>query len=143
MPESTPPWVVAVCVAVCKQGHVLAMRRSASKDAGPGLWETVSGRVEPGEHPAEAAVREVTEETGLAVRIDPRPVTAYPATRLQAPMMVIVYRADWEAGEVRMSDEHDAWAWLDADTFATRSSLPQLVGAVRTALGIAGERSRS
>ena len=33
----------------------------------PGAWETVHGRIEPGERPEQAAVREVREETGLPV----------------------------------------------------------------------------
>ena len=48
-------------------------RRFAAKDAGAGLWETVSGRVEADEAPLDAIAREVREETGLVVAIDPRP----------------------------------------------------------------------
>jgi len=33
----------------------------------PGAWETVHGMIERGERPEDAAVREVREETGLAV----------------------------------------------------------------------------
>jgi 8-oxo-dGTP pyrophosphatase MutT (NUDIX family) len=33
----------------------------------PGAWETVHGRIESGEKPEDAAVREVREETGLDV----------------------------------------------------------------------------
>ena len=32
----------------------------------PGSWETVHGHIEEGEHPADAAARELQEETGLA-----------------------------------------------------------------------------
>ena len=34
-----------------------------------GMWGLAGGRIEPGESVAEAAVREVTEETGFSVRI--------------------------------------------------------------------------
>lgn len=39
------------------------------RNVGNGQWGTVGGMVEPGESPAEAARREVREETGLAVEL--------------------------------------------------------------------------
>jgi len=42
-------------------------------------WTLPKGHIEPGEHPLVAAVREVNEETGLAVRLGPPlPALAYP-----------------------------------------------------------------
>src|SRR5690606_21276821 len=96
---------------IFKGDRVLAMRRAATKDAAPGLWETLSGRVEPDEQPLDALAREIEEECGLEVRVDPRPVDAYVARRRDEPMLVLVYRAEWIAGEVRRSEEHDAHAW--------------------------------
>jgi ADP-ribose pyrophosphatase YjhB (NUDIX family) len=46
------------------EGRILLERRSDC-----GWWGCVGGRVEPGESVEQAAVREVLEETGLAVRI--------------------------------------------------------------------------
>src|SRR5439155_1852145 len=46
--------------------RVLALQRSNDTRC-PTAWETVHGRVEPDEEPEDAAVREVREETGLAV----------------------------------------------------------------------------
>ncbi len=39
--------------------------------ANSGKWSTVGGGVEPGESPAEAAKREVREETGLEIELGP------------------------------------------------------------------------
>ena len=50
------------------QGRLLLVRRGHAPSAG--LWSVPGGRVEPGESEAEAVVREVAEETGLAVRPD-------------------------------------------------------------------------
>jgi len=41
---------------------VLLLERAAH----PGFWQSVTGSLEAGEHPVEAAVREVAEETGIA-----------------------------------------------------------------------------
>ena len=79
-------FVLAVAAVIVRDDRVLAMRRSSAKDAGAGLWETVSGRVEADEAPLDAIAREVREETGLVVAIDPRPIDAYTARRGDAPM---------------------------------------------------------
>ena len=130
----SPPFVAAVAAVVVRGDTLLALRRSTHKDAGAGLWETLSGRIEVDEEPLAAVRREILEETGLNVEVDPRPLTAYAARRLERPMVVIVYRARHLAGEVRLSDEHDAFAWLTPEAFAERSSLTKLVLAARLAL---------
>lgn len=126
--------VAAVAVLVIRDGHVLALRRALHKDAAPGVWETLSGRIEPDEQPWQAAVREAREETGLELAVERRPWTAYVSDRAGEPMLVVVYRAQPVGGTLRLSDEHDAHAWLDAHAFARRSPLRLLVDAVRTAL---------
>lgn len=127
-------FVAAVCALVRRDGKVLAMRRALTKDASPGIWEAVSGRMEPGEEPLEAVHREIREETGLAVRVDPRPWSAHASNRAGVPMLIVYYVADWVAGEVVLSDEHDAWEWLDADAFAARTPIVPLAEAVRRIL---------
>jgi len=136
--EVTEHYVVAVAATVFRGGRVLAMRRSATRDAGPGLWETLSGRLLLGEDPADAVAREIAEECGLRVRLHSRPVTAYQAYRAGEPMVVLVYRADAEPGEVVRTAEHDAHAWLTPDEFAAASTLAPLVRAVFAAAALRG-----
>ena len=62
----TPRLVVGV--AVVAHGRLLAARRTSPAEAA-GRWELPGGKVEPGESPAEAAVREVREELGCAVTV--------------------------------------------------------------------------
>jgi 8-oxo-dGTP pyrophosphatase MutT (NUDIX family) len=127
--------VVSVAALVVRDHRILAMRRAATNLAGPGLWETLSGRVEQGEEPREAVAREIAEECGLEVELETRPFDAYAATRRGHPMIVILYRARFVGGEVRLSEEHDDFAFLTADEFAQRSTLAPLVHVVRRALG--------
>lgn len=112
---------------------MLAMRRSQQKDQGAGLWETLSGRVEPGEDPLAAMKREIAEESGLRVHVDERPVTTYAAKRGDAPMVVVVFRAQRIAGQVVMSAEHDAFEWWTPDEFRARSTLTLLADAIDAA----------
>ncbi|MEX1044069.1 MAG: NUDIX domain-containing protein [Acidimicrobiia bacterium] len=61
--------IPGVGVAVVDSGRVLIVR----KDRGPwkDLWAVPGGKIEFGERTADAAVREVKEETGLDVRLGP------------------------------------------------------------------------
>jgi 8-oxo-dGTP pyrophosphatase MutT (NUDIX family) len=45
---------------------VLVLQRAPSGTRCPLAWEAVHGRIEPGERPEDAALRELREETGLA-----------------------------------------------------------------------------
>lgn len=67
-PDPAPP--LAVCVVVAAGDRYLFVRRAPGRPA-PGYWTPVTGKLEPGETLAEAAVREVREETGLDVSILP------------------------------------------------------------------------
>ena len=126
-----PQWVAAAAIIV-KAEAVLALRRAPHKP-GAGLWETVSGRILPGEDPLAAVAREVAEECGLTVRIAPRPVDAYAASREGAPMVVICYRAEYVRGRVRRSEEHDAHRWLTVEALGALDCPPRLLEAIRRA----------
>jgi 8-oxo-dGTP diphosphatase len=132
--EETQLYIVAVAAIIICDGKVLAMRRSKTKDAGAGLWETLSGRVSLGEEPLDAIRREITEECGLEVDVESSPFTAYQARRNDIPMMVLVYKAYYKQGEVVISEEHDDYAWLSPDEFSQRSSLKKLVETVYQAV---------
>ncbi len=128
--SQTTYFVAAVAAVIFKGDRILAMKRSLKKDAGPGLWETLSGRIDAGEEPLEAVKREIEEECGLQVKVDPRPVRAYHATRKGAPMILIIYKAEYVAGEVQQSEEHDEHAWMTPNEFAQVSTLTKLVEVV-------------
>jgi 8-oxo-dGTP diphosphatase len=51
------------------QGRLLLIKRG--HEPGAGLWSLPGGRIEPGETDAQALVREMREETGLAVEAGP------------------------------------------------------------------------
>jgi 8-oxo-dGTP diphosphatase len=128
--EETQLYVVAVAAIIIREGKVLAMRRAKTKDAGAGLWETLSGRVPLGEEPLTSVKREILEESSLTVQVEERPFTSYQATRKDLPMVLIVYRAHYLSGEVVLSEEHDAFDWLTPKEFAERSTLTKLVETV-------------
>lgn len=124
----------AVSVFVFRGDRLLALKRAAGSDAAPGAWDAVSGRLRGAEHPRDAAVREAREETGLEILPDEAPVVSYAARRGGSPMVVVAYSAESAPGDVVLSAEHDAHAWMTVDEFARACRFPLLVDAARRAV---------
>jgi 8-oxo-dGTP pyrophosphatase MutT (NUDIX family) len=60
-----PTWYFALVVV--RRGHRFLLTQERKYDS---TWSIPGGRVEPGESLADAAVREVFEETGVPIRLD-------------------------------------------------------------------------
>ncbi|NUT37403.1 MAG: NUDIX domain-containing protein [Hamadaea sp.] len=58
---------IAIVLLVDRSGALLMQLRDEHAPVSPNQWAMPGGRIEPGETPAEAAVRELFEETGLTV----------------------------------------------------------------------------
>jgi 8-oxo-dGTP diphosphatase len=87
-----PRTQIAVAVVVA-EGRVLVGRRSAVAIDAPGLHEFPGGKVEPGEPPESAAVRECLEEVGLAIRVRRR-LDAIRAESSSGPTDVLFFVAE-------------------------------------------------
>ncbi|MBU1175714.1 MAG: (deoxy)nucleoside triphosphate pyrophosphohydrolase, partial [Alphaproteobacteria bacterium] len=59
--------LVVACALVDADRRVLIARRPAGGSM-PGLWEFPGGKVEPGETPEEALLRELKEELGISTK---------------------------------------------------------------------------
>ena len=93
--------------AIVRHGRVLAARRTTPPEAA-GAWELPGGKVEAGERPDEALVREVREELGCTVLVT-RALTG--STEVRAGYVLRVLVADLIEGEPT-PHEHDAVRWL-------------------------------
>jgi 8-oxo-dGTP pyrophosphatase MutT (NUDIX family) len=128
-PDVAGPLVASGIVE--RDGHVLLLRRGAADPHAPGQWEWVSGRVEPEESPATAVVREVKEQTGLAVEVV-APLATLPSSG-------IAFHCRAVSGTVALSAEHDASQWVPRDrglaeadlTEGVRQGLARLLGLPR------------
>ena len=104
--------LVAAAALLDSRGRVLITQRPEHKQLG-GLWEFPGGKVEPGEAPEAALVRELKEELDLNVEpdtLDPFAFAshAYPEFHLLMPLYVI---KSW-TGEVKLDPQSaQAMAW--------------------------------
>ena len=146
--------VSARVVVLDEDGRVLLCRIVDDRGSQPPVWITPGGGLEPGETLAEAAARELGEETGLAVA----------PSALGAP--VAVSRADWtfrgvdyhsvdnffvrrarcfEPSDAGLDDEeravYDGWRWWAPDELDRATERVQPPGLARLARRLhAGER---
>jgi len=107
--------------------QVLVLQRAATGTRCPNAWETIAGRIEPGEAPEEAAVRELREESGLAVeRLYNVTVQPFYLHRLRTVQLAVVFAAFVaEPAEVTLGDEHQASAWLTVEEARRRFAWPR------------------
>ncbi|GAB3751791.1 NUDIX domain-containing protein [Microlunatus parietis] len=135
-PETTGPEPPGLVVAAAilddpvRPRRLLAARRSRPAELA-GRWEFPGGKVEPGEAPIDALVREIVEELGVMIELgtelsDGTPWMITPAWRLR---VWTATRADGR--EPAPADSHDQLRWLGRAELATVDWLPPDRPAVR------------
>lgn len=105
---------------------VLVVQRAVDTRC-PGAWETVHGRIEPGERPEHAAIREVREETGLSVaRLYNVTVQPFYLHMFGTVQLAVVFAAFVdEPAVVSHGSEHQAFEWVSPNDAAARFIWPR------------------
>ena len=122
-----PTWQLVVAGALARDdGRWLMHRRPAHKQHG-GLWEFPGGKVEAGENPANALVRELHEELGIAVTAE----SLAPAAFAQTPpdhggvaIVILLYTVTRWVGDPRALEPGAGLAWLLPGELATLNRPP-------------------
>lgn len=103
--------LVAACALIDADGRVLIAQRPPGK-AMEGLWEFPGGKMEAGERPEEALIRELSEELGIAVKeacLAPLTFASHTYADFHLLMPLYVCRR-WE-GQVT-ARHHSRLAWV-------------------------------
>jgi 8-oxo-dGTP diphosphatase len=101
-----------------ESGRCLLLKRSMSSKGNPGKWDFPGGKIDPGEAFNDALIREVAEETGLAVSI--LGVAGTAESELSTSKVVyLILEGRLESGQVRLSNEHDDSLWVDPQELPT------------------------
>ncbi|MFE7015910.1 NUDIX domain-containing protein [Streptomyces sp. NPDC057651] len=118
--ESMTLLVAAVIVHDKVTNRVVLLQRSQNAKFAQGMWDLPVGKREPGEPITETAVRELYEETGLAVKPESLEVAhiIHGAWGVEAPngfLTVVFVAHDWTGEpENREPRKHAQVCWVDA-----------------------------
>ncbi len=105
--------VVVAAMIEGEDGRILIAERPVGKFMA-GWWEFPGGKVEFGESPEDALVREVREELGIEIAVgDPFHAVNVARTETTA-VFVVFYWCRWTAGELQLLDAGDV-AWVTAE----------------------------
>jgi 8-oxo-dGTP pyrophosphatase MutT (NUDIX family) len=137
-----PTHVTASAVVVGSRGVVLHRHRRLHR------WMQPGGHIDPGETPAEAAIRECAEETGLEVSHPPTgaelihvDVHAAAAGHVHLDLRYLLRGADADPLPGPDESQEVAWfAWEHAERMADEALVGALVAA-RRLTGAPGDRS--
>jgi ADP-ribose pyrophosphatase YjhB (NUDIX family) len=126
---------LAVSAAIVRDGKVLVVRRA--RRPALAVYTVPGGVVETGETLADAVVREVREETGLAIEpvalAGHREVIMRDAQgAVERHFVILCFAARWLSGEPVLNDELDDARWLEPAALAgleTTEGLAEIVTA--------------
>jgi mutator protein MutT len=95
----------AVVVILNSDDEVLILQRSPGDYWCAGMWGYPGGKIDPGETPEEAAIRETKEEANLDV-------TGLVPITLQLDRPLGMYYTRSYSGTVKIDFEHTDWLWV-------------------------------
>ena len=86
-------------------------------------WDLPGGGVHFFERSEEGLLREIREETDLEVTVG-KPLSLFDAIKHHIHLCIFTYACAWKAGEVNLSDEHEAYYWMSEEEMEA-SELPR------------------
>jgi 8-oxo-dGTP diphosphatase len=96
-------------------GRVLALHRSVDRKHRPLSWDLPGGKAEYREDPNAALVRETEEETGI--RLKDAVVHSITSDNSDEYHIYLLYTAQVDTAEIKLSEEHDDYSWVTTDEF--------------------------
>ena len=114
----------ALAVIVNPHNKILLLKRGLNAPWQPGKWSLVGGRIEKGETPKEACLREVKEETGLNIKIlkDAFSIQRNPDSVEE----IFLAKYDGNDYDVKLDDENISYGWFSPEEMKFLDTVPNL-----------------
>lgn len=131
----TPENRIVVGAVIADAGRVLAARRKHPADLA-GRWEFPGGKVESGELPDAALVREIAEELDCRIRVVDEILDG--PWRISDTYLLRLFFATVIEGDPKPGDDHDVLRWLEPAELDSVGWLPSdraALSAVQVELG--------
>lgn len=119
---------VAICFCECRNKILFLQRSNYGKE--PGTWTAPGGKINKGETPVDAGIREFSEETGISLSKDSiKSKGSFIASTSEKPIMIHLFQIQIdEQPIVTLSMEHQTYRWCSLEEIW---GLPLISGAHR------------
>ena len=130
---------IACKAFITYQNKILILKESNKYQEGTnaGRYDVVGGRVKPGEKFDEGLIREIKEETGLAVKLGkPFFVNEWRPVVKDEQWQVVgtFFECEAETDQVVLSEDHEECIWIEPKDFKNYNLIPNLIPAFQTYL---------
>lgn len=117
---ATPPVVVCAAVIIREKSVLITLRPQGKKLGG--FWEFPGGKVDPGETPEQALVREIKEELDIEISVGDRIETVHHDYDWGS-VRILAYLCRWNSGTIRHLEVADH-CWVTPQQFSEFNILP-------------------
>ena len=110
---------IALKGIIVREDKVLVAKRALTDKIGAGNWEVIGGKLEFGEDTETCLKREVREEVILKIDIEGIIYAKNVVIDEETQMFILVYLCRYKDGEVKLSDEHTDFKWVNKEELKT------------------------
>lgn len=125
----------SVSSVLLRDGKVLMLKRPDRCHSFPGRWSLVSGKIEPGEAPADAAGREIKEETSIEVGIPDAALDPMYVREGKILWKVYPFAYRVPGAEAVLNEENEGFEWVLPEDIPSMDTVSDTDKVVRTLLG--------
>ncbi len=130
--ENNPTLLFVVAAAIMNEKKKILMQTRPLGKSMAGLWEFPGGKVEMGEIPEFALVRELKEELNIDIEADKLRPSCFASEALESKhLLLLLYIVDEWHGEITAQEEQD-YGWFAIDQLSSLEMPPADIPLVKT-----------